>query len=336
VVTTVFAGSRQDALKALEPRLAINLIPLPEPVQEAGHRIGRPTPEAGCGRGALERRAKGLTSARVRTRLASSRRSPHAACAGARTLTAAAPRAACRPRTASPRGSAAPPARPPSGATTGQGAGSRLNHDADRDQDGSGVVAHGGDHGGAGLALGGRQRGTSGARWRCRSTPRGAGSTGAIGRYRRGLMTIARRASAHRRRLVHGRGQTGRRAAIMLQAECGAGQDIGPTGRVEHRPPGRAPVRDIDTPAWILHVQCTPVGAGPGDRVAAGLPAGGRHDVDSGGARRQCLAPSCWGVLRGSIDRQRGPGQARSCCDSRRAHGPGGARTSPRPRGATL
>jgi hypothetical protein len=70
VVTTVFAGSRQDALKALEPRLAINLIPLPEPVQEAGHRIGRPTPEAGCGRGALERRAKGLTSARVRTRLA--------------------------------------------------------------------------------------------------------------------------------------------------------------------------------------------------------------------------------------------------------------------------
>jgi hypothetical protein len=86
------------------------------------------------------------------------------------------------------------------------------------------------------------------------------------------------------------------------QAERGAGHDIRLAGRVEHRPPGRAPVPDVDTPAWILHVQGAPVGAGSGDRVAAGagLPAGGRHDVTAralgdsvwrhGGGR-------CWGAV---------------------------------------
>jgi hypothetical protein len=60
VTGSVVCCDSEELVQAPEPRLAIDLVPVSEVGQEARDRIGRLRPEARCGRGTLEGRAKGL------------------------------------------------------------------------------------------------------------------------------------------------------------------------------------------------------------------------------------------------------------------------------------
>jgi hypothetical protein len=162
IVAPILPGVGQEALEALEPRLAIGFVPLPEVVQEAGHRIGRLRQEAGRGGGALEGGAQGF---HLSPGQGTARREPPIVPRGTRV--SGDTHRGRAPRSMPARLGVGTGVRRPSRSAAfwsddRVGGPDRVSTTMpNRDQDRGRVVAHGGNHRGAGQALGGRQWGTN-------------------------------------------------------------------------------------------------------------------------------------------------------------------------------